>query len=262
MRNDPYKHDHNHKHLPIPPKPIRYSNIQKGTSVRIPVAIRTQEGTPVDLTDHQIYFTVKRCPGDVVHDDQSAVVTRDFMAQNPTGGTFYVLLTPRETYLAPGYYYFDFEVAKDGHVSRLGTFQFQLVDGVTNRSVIDSEYAEQEDGEIIPEEELDVILVTEDSKTDTIVVLTNFGQIPIIVNTVESVNGHNGKVTLTAEDVNAYTKEEVDALLEDFVKTVNSKSIDTNRNIDITLQELGGKTEEEIKQIAFDTAMQLIHQFL
>lgn len=252
MRNEPYKH-HRHEHLPIPPKPILYSNIQRGTSVRIPVAVRTQEGNPVDLSDFKIYFTVKRRPGDVVHDDESAVITRDFMAQDPTGGTFYVLLTPRETYLKPGFYYFDFELAKGGHVSRLGTFQFQLVDGVTNRSVIDSEYDEPEEGETVPEDELDMIFVTEETKTDTIVILTNFGQIPMVQNAVVSVNGHNGIVNLTPEDLNTYTKEEIDAKIDALVQTVNGRAGD----VEVTLEELGGLNEAAIKDIAYRVAIDI-----
>lgn len=268
MRNDPYKHFHPHEHLPAPAKPIPYSNIQKGTSARIPVAVKTPEGEPVDLSDYKIYFTIKRQPGDHVYDDSTALVKKEFMAQDPVGGTFYVLLKPRETYLHPGYYYFDFEVARGPHVFRLGTFQFQVIDGVTNRSVIDAEEAtpslipEIGDGEledeIIPEEELDIILVTKETATPTIVILTNFGQIPMVNESVVSVNGHNGEVVLTAEDIDVYTKEEIDEMFADVVHSVNEKKGD----VKITLEELGGVNEEQVKKLAYKIALDLYRQIM
>lgn len=253
-----------HDHLPRIPEPILYSNIQRGTTTRIPVQVRMQDGSPVDLSNFTVYFTMKNRPGDMVHDDNSAFICKEFLPQDPANGSFYILLSARETYLRPGYYYFDIELVQGEGVSRLGTFKSLLVDGVTNRSVIDVQNLEKEEEEEQPEDgqiadnELDVIIVTEDTKTDTIVILTNFGQAPAAQNRVRSVNGKIGDVVIKPEDIGCYTKEEIDEKLNEMTKTVNGKHGD----VKITLEELGGLNKQEIKDLAYKVCLDFYRSVL
>lgn len=266
MRNIPNDYEHHrfpHDHLPRIPKPTPYSNIQRGTTTRIPVLVKHQDGTAVDLSSFKVYFTMKEHPGDMVYDDESAVVKKEFFPQDPTNGSFFILLSPRETFLKPKFYYFDIELVKGEGVSRLGTFQTLVVDGITNRSILEVDNQEETspddpNADQMPDNEGDVILVTEATKTDTIMVVTNFGQAPAAQNLITSVNGEIGDIEITPKKIGAYSKEEIDDKIQRLTWDVNGK----NQNVKITLKELGGLTEEEIRRVAYDEVLKFYQHII
>lgn len=120
-------------------KPVvnSFPPINRGTSITIPVIIKRLDETPFDLTDYKVYFTLKAVPFDHDYEDARAYIKREitFEETDGTTGRFDIVLSSQETWLDPGAYYFDIEIAKDGAIARLGQFETEIVGGVTNRDI-------------------------------------------------------------------------------------------------------------------------------
>ena len=113
-----------------------YGVIQRGTSLTVPVTIKTPYGAPIDLTGLDISFTVKRQQEDFDRDDTYAIIKKDFAPQEPLDGRFLILLTSEDTDFEVGKYYFDIQLTNDlGMVHRLSVLEFELKGGPTNRNV-------------------------------------------------------------------------------------------------------------------------------
>ncbi len=120
----------------VTPKNSSYGDIQRGTSLTIPVKIMTPEETAVDLTGYTAAFTIKPHKSDFDGEDKRAYVAKDFEPQSPTDGIFYVQLSSEDLNFEPGEFHFDIELYKeDGAVCRIVALDFNLVGGPTNRTV-------------------------------------------------------------------------------------------------------------------------------
>jgi len=122
--------------VPKPPRD-RYPDIQRGTSLTIPVYLQDKTSQPIDVSDYTISFTIKKVKSDFDWQDEIAYVRKDFDPQEPTLGRWYIELSSHDLYFEPDKYYFDIELCHktDGSVTRLGTWYFDLIGGPTNRTV-------------------------------------------------------------------------------------------------------------------------------
>lgn len=121
----------------ILPKTKSYGTINRGTSLTIPVTIKTPEDRPVDLTGLEVAFTVKSVRADFDREDLRAYIQKNFEPQEPEAGRFNITLTSADTDFEPGPFYFDIEIVDpdSGMVHRLCTLEFELLGGPTNRTV-------------------------------------------------------------------------------------------------------------------------------
>jgi len=121
-------------------KDLTYPDICRGTSVRIPFFIKYSDDTQFDVVDYDCYFTLKQVRGDYDYFDDRAFIEKTFtqdISDPLVVNRFNIDLTPKETYIPWGDYYFDIEILHrtDGTVNRLATFKVKIVEGPTNRSV-------------------------------------------------------------------------------------------------------------------------------
>lgn len=121
----------------ILPKTKSYGTINRGTSLTIPVTIKTPEDKPVDLTGLTVAFTIKKVVSDFDREDLRAYVQKNFAPQEPEEGRFLIYLTSADTDFEPGQFYFDIEIIDElsGMVHRIVTLEFELLGGPTNRTV-------------------------------------------------------------------------------------------------------------------------------
>lgn len=121
----------------VPSTPYFYQEINRGTSITIPVVIRTPEEEPVDLTGLEVSFTIKKEAYDFDREDEFAYVVKDFVPQAPEEGRFSIQLTSADTDFPPGDYHFDIQLRspETGAVHRLAIFDFRLTGAPTNRTV-------------------------------------------------------------------------------------------------------------------------------
>ncbi|MDD4516560.1 hypothetical protein [Massilibacteroides sp.] len=114
-----------------------YGQIPRGCSLTIPVTIKDQTGTPIDLTGTMVSFTVKKDKFDFDREDQMAYIAKDFSPQEPLNGNFYVKLNSQDTDFEPGDYFFDIQIVNvtSGAVFRACVLQFELTGAPTNRNV-------------------------------------------------------------------------------------------------------------------------------
>lgn len=118
------------------PKDTFYGEIERGTSLTIPVRMIDREERPLDLTGLSVSFTAKRLKYDFDAKDERAYIRKDFEPQEPTKGQFFIRLTSKDTDFEPGSFYFDIQITTPaGAVYRLATLTFDLVGGPTNRNV-------------------------------------------------------------------------------------------------------------------------------
>lgn len=67
----------------------------------------------MDLTDCTVFFTAKPTISNA-SDDSDAVIEKEVTDHtDPTNGTTVISLTPTDTNIAPGLYYYDIQVKKD-----------------------------------------------------------------------------------------------------------------------------------------------------
>ena len=122
--------------------------VTRGTDVTIPLVFTnppTEDptthvitpGTPINLTDAIVFFTVKNIP-DNLADDELAIVKKDITDHtNPTAGETAIVLGPEDTVTAePGPYLYDI-VLKDsgGKLTSYGMGNLLLNPGITRRDV-------------------------------------------------------------------------------------------------------------------------------
>lgn len=118
------------------PKSLVYPPIQRGSSLTIPVTIKSDKDLPLDLTGTEINFTLKAAKSDFDMSDSRAYVTKTFIPQEPLLGKFYIQFSSADLNFEPGDYYFDIELTRvDGAVYRLCTLTTSLIGGPTNRTI-------------------------------------------------------------------------------------------------------------------------------
>lgn len=91
--------------------------IKRGTTYPITFENTTSAGLPIDLTGATVYFTAKSVESDVDVADTSAVIQKNVTvhvdeAGSPSAalGISTILLTPADTTVTPGKYYYDITV--------------------------------------------------------------------------------------------------------------------------------------------------------
>ena len=115
---------------------IDYGELARGTSISIPVFIKDEFDTPINLSKHSIAFTVKTIQSDFDRDDSSAVITKTLIPQVPLNGEFYIELSSYDLDIEPGNYFFDICLFNEsGAVSRIANGKFTILGGPKNRLV-------------------------------------------------------------------------------------------------------------------------------
>lgn len=113
-------------------EPVEIDDISRGTSVMIPIILKKDNDTILDVTGYELVFTLKAQQSDFDYDDDRALITKTFQPA-PEMGRFNVCLTSKETWLEPGVYYFDLMLSRNQGCTRLAIFKVAIVGGPTNR---------------------------------------------------------------------------------------------------------------------------------
>jgi hypothetical protein len=90
--------------------------------------------TDVDLTGATVYFTLKSDYDDDAT-DSTALISKDVTVHtNPTAGETAVILTPTDTNITPGNYYYDVKLEKaSGEQQTIQIGRCKVLPAVTNR---------------------------------------------------------------------------------------------------------------------------------
>ena len=108
--------------------------LYRGDTKTITVTLKDNEGDPVDITGDTIYFTIKTSIDDVV-DDSTALVKKDITTHSdPTNGVSVIQLSPTDTNIKPGNYFFDIQIKRvSGQVITLINDKIRVLGDVTRR---------------------------------------------------------------------------------------------------------------------------------
>lgn len=110
-----------------------YGKLDRGMPLNIPVSVFDVNEKPIDLTNQQIYFTIKSQKFDFDRDDRHAFVSKQYAADSVIKNQFIIKLSAKDMDFEPGEYYFDIVIGGWRAIS----LSFTLVGGPTNRSVLD-----------------------------------------------------------------------------------------------------------------------------
>jgi hypothetical protein len=90
-------------------------------------------GSPIDLTNSVIYFTVKKKTGDL---DASAYIAKDITSHSQaTGGISAITITDTDSDIAVGTYYYDIQLVDSvGIVTTITTGNFLVLRDITIRT--------------------------------------------------------------------------------------------------------------------------------
>mgnify|MGYP001231972017 CR=1 FL=1 len=87
-----------------------------------------------DLTGATVYFTAKSEIDNAVDDSAAAITKETTSHTNPTAGETVIELTPEDTNVAPGIYYYDIQVkTAGGRVTSIPTRKLRVWADVTRR---------------------------------------------------------------------------------------------------------------------------------
>lgn len=117
--------------------PIEFDDIHRGTSYCLPIVVRHNDGTLVDLTNCTVIFTLKAAQFDHDYDDDRALITKEFSpcTEPEKAGRFEIFLTSKELWLDPGQYFFDIVLMLNHSSKRILLGTTNIVGGPTNRNV-------------------------------------------------------------------------------------------------------------------------------
>lgn len=113
------------------------ANIDRGTKYSITGTYSDDDGVAVDITSSAIYFTVKSEKFDTAAADAGATISKNGTITDGPSGTYAITLTPTDTYVTPGNYYYSIkiDVADDGtDVKLLASGRVKVVGNTTNRN--------------------------------------------------------------------------------------------------------------------------------
>lgn len=113
------------------------ADIDRGTKYSITGTYTDDDGDAVDISSSAIYFTVKSSQFDTDVDDSEALISKDGTITDGPSGTYAVTLTPTDTYVTPGRYFYSIkiDVADDGtDVKVLASGKVKIVGNTTNRN--------------------------------------------------------------------------------------------------------------------------------
>lgn len=99
---------------------------------RLEVTLTDIDDNPIDLTDGTLFFTVKKRESDP---DSQAVIKKQFTEfDDPTNGITEIILTPDETNIPPGNYYYDVQfISQEGITSSARRGFLLVVPDITER---------------------------------------------------------------------------------------------------------------------------------
>jgi len=112
--------------------------INKRDNSNFEITIVDEDGNAINLTDGTVFFTVKKKPTDT---DEEAIIKKDITAfDDPTSGVCLLNLTPEDTNISPGVYWFDiqFKDATDG-ITSSSAGKFLVRQDITIRTTLDNE---------------------------------------------------------------------------------------------------------------------------
>ena len=112
------------------------ADIDRGTKYAIAGAYTDDDGDPVNITASEVFFTVKSTQYDVDADDSDATIKKSGTIVSGPAGTYAITLTPTDTYVTPGRYYYSIkiDITGDGSdVKLLASGRVKVVGNTTNR---------------------------------------------------------------------------------------------------------------------------------
>lgn len=124
--------------LILPAKKVKngyceYGDLNRGTSISIPVFVRNEFDKPLNLSNYKIVFTAKEEQYDYDRKDSKAIIQKILVPQVAEQGEFYIELSSFDLDLEPKRYYFDICLFNEkGAISRLVNGDFNIVGGPTN----------------------------------------------------------------------------------------------------------------------------------
>lgn len=106
--------------------------IQKGDTIQIEFTFTDFNGVVIDLTDCELYFTVKRKAS---HAESLAVISKKVtLFTAPETGVATVVLASTETLIEPGLYFYDVQLIKsDETISSSQKGVFYVNEDITDR---------------------------------------------------------------------------------------------------------------------------------
>lgn len=113
------------------------ANIDRGTKYSITGTYTDDDGVAVDITASEIFFTVKSSQYDTDADDSEALIKKDGVIVSGPDGTYSVTLTPTDTYVEPGKYWYSITIDVDGSgtdIKLLASGRVKIVGHPTNRA--------------------------------------------------------------------------------------------------------------------------------
>lgn len=113
------------------------ANIDRGTTYAINGTYLDDDGAAVDITNSDIFFTVKSSKYDDDADDSEATISKDATITDGPSGEYTITLTPTDTYVEPGNYYYSIKIDVDGDdsdVKLLASGKVKIVPNTTNRT--------------------------------------------------------------------------------------------------------------------------------
>jgi len=121
----------------VRPRNNEYQPINRGASLTIPVIVKDPDDNPIDLTNMEIAFTVKKVQYDFDRQDERAYIAKNFIPQEPLLGRFFIALSSKDTDFEPGKFFFDIQIIdrRSGMIYRIVNMEFDLVGGPTNRMI-------------------------------------------------------------------------------------------------------------------------------
>ena len=109
----------------------------RGDDETIQLTFKDSDGVAINITGYTIFFTVKlECEIDVSDSvDATAVIKKEITSHSdPTHGITQLVLNEADTNLAPGIYYWDLQLVKDGVVSSTQRGELELTTDITRRT--------------------------------------------------------------------------------------------------------------------------------
>lgn len=110
-----------------------YPDIERGASLVIPVYLYDSADAPIILQDGEIYFTLKSCEFDFDYDDKCALIKKTAVLGDANTGRYDIRLSSKDTWLAPGAYYFDVMLRRGDDLFRLYSAETQITKAPSNR---------------------------------------------------------------------------------------------------------------------------------
>lgn len=113
------------------------ADIDRGTKYSITGTYTDNNGDAVDITSSEIFFTVKEDEYDTSSDDSTAIIKKDGTIVDGPNGSYAVTLTPTDTQVEPGKYYYSITVDVTGDatdIKLLASGKVKIVGHPTNRN--------------------------------------------------------------------------------------------------------------------------------